>query len=81
MGRDGRTVYASEFTQGGLWRSEDAGETWAAVPTEGLATTRIWTLAVDPESPGRLLAATPSGGLHWWSSAGPSPFPAGGAAR
>ncbi len=61
---DGRTVYASEFTQGGLWRSDDAGETWEAVATDGLATTRIWALALDPERPERLLAATPSGGLH-----------------
>jgi photosystem II stability/assembly factor-like uncharacterized protein len=63
---DGRTVVASEFTQGGLWRSNDAGETWSAVPTDGLSTPRIWTLALDPARPERLLAATPSGGLHEW---------------
>ncbi len=61
---DGRTLYASEFTQGGLWGSDDAGETWEAVATDGLATTRIWALALDPNRPERLLAATPSGGLH-----------------
>ncbi len=61
---DGRTVYASEFTRGGLWRTDDAGETWDEVPTDGLATARIWTLALDPEHPERLLAATQTGGLH-----------------
>jgi photosystem II stability/assembly factor-like uncharacterized protein len=63
---DGRTVVASEFTQGGLWLSHDAGETWTAVPTDGLATPRVWTLALDPARPERLLAATPAGGLHEW---------------
>jgi photosystem II stability/assembly factor-like uncharacterized protein len=77
---DGRTVVASEFTRGGLWRSRDAGETWTAVPTDGLATPRIWTLALDPARPERLLAAAPSGGLHEWrpapeAAAGP-PAPA-----
>jgi photosystem II stability/assembly factor-like uncharacterized protein len=79
--RDGRTVYASEFTQGGLWRSDDAGETWDAVPTDGLATTRIWALALDPERPERLLAATPSGGLHERRFPASAPSPAGDAAR
>jgi photosystem II stability/assembly factor-like uncharacterized protein len=79
----GRTVYASEFTQGGLWRSDDAGETWEAVPTNGLATTRIWTLAVDPERPQRVLAATASGGLHEWRPAfdASTPAPAGDGSR
>ena len=76
VGPDGRTLYASEFTQGGLWRSDDAGETWAEVPTDGLATTRIWALALDPRPSGRLLAATPSGGLHEWRPAGGHPRPA-----
>jgi photosystem II stability/assembly factor-like uncharacterized protein len=80
VGRDGRTIYASEFTQGGLWRSEDAGETWDAVPTDGLATTRIWALALDPTATGRLLAATPSGGLHEWSPATVTAAPAPAAA-
>jgi photosystem II stability/assembly factor-like uncharacterized protein len=81
FGTDGRTIFASEFTQGGLWRSEDAGETWDVAPTEGLATTRIWALAVDPARPGLLLAATPSGGLHEWrpsaAAGGPVAAPAG----
>ena len=66
VGQDGRTVFASEFTRGGLWRSDDAGETWAELPTAGLATSRIWALALDPARPGSLLAATPAGGLHEW---------------
>ena len=59
-----------------------AGETWDAVPTDGLATTRIWALALDPGRPERVLAATPSGGLHEWRpSVAPTTAPAGDAAR
>lgn len=83
VAEDGRTIYASEFTQGGLWGSDDAGETWAAVATDGLATTRIWALALDPQRPERLLAATPSGGLHERRvpSSPQAPAAGGGAAR
>jgi photosystem II stability/assembly factor-like uncharacterized protein len=61
---DGRTLYASDFTWGGVFRSADGGETWARLPAEGLASDRIWTLAVDPTSPERVLAASPTGGVH-----------------
>jgi photosystem II stability/assembly factor-like uncharacterized protein len=61
---DGRTIYASDFSRGGVFRSADAGTTWERLPAEGLASERIWTLAVDPSSPDRLLAASPTGGLH-----------------
>ena len=61
---DGRTIYASDFAKGGVFRSIDAGTTWERMPGEGLASERIWTLAVDPSSPERLLAASPTGGLH-----------------
>ena len=61
---DGRTMYASDFAHGGVFRSTDAGGTWERLPSEGLASERIWTLAVDPTSPERLLAASPTGGLH-----------------
>ncbi len=61
---DGRTIYASDFARGGVFRSIDAGGTWERMPGEGLASERIWTLAVDPTSPERLLAASPTGGLH-----------------
>jgi photosystem II stability/assembly factor-like uncharacterized protein len=68
----GRTLYASAF-DGGLFRSEDAGVSWSTLPTEGLPTDRVWAVAVDPESPGRLIAATPAGGLHVFS-ARPAPL-------
>jgi photosystem II stability/assembly factor-like uncharacterized protein len=61
---DGRTMYASDFTRGGVFRSIDAGGTWERMASEGLASERIWTLAVDPGAPERLLAASPTGGLH-----------------
>ena len=61
---DGRTIYASDFARGGVFRSSDTGTTWERLSAEGLASERIWTLAVDPSSPDRLLAASPTGGLH-----------------
>ena len=61
---DGRTVYASDFTWGGIFRSVDGGATWERMPSEGLVSDRAWTLAVDPASPDRVLAASPTGGLH-----------------
>jgi photosystem II stability/assembly factor-like uncharacterized protein len=61
---DGRTVYASDFTWGGIFRSSDGGATWERMPSEGLVSDRAWTLAVDPAAPERVLAASPTGGLH-----------------
>jgi photosystem II stability/assembly factor-like uncharacterized protein len=61
---DGRTLYASDFTVGGIFRSKDAGETWQPFTTEGLVTDHVWALALDPGSPDDLLAATRTGGLH-----------------
>lgn len=61
---DGRTIYASDFTWGGVFRSSDAGQTWERLPGEGLASERVWTLAVDPAGAERVLAASPSGGVH-----------------
>jgi photosystem II stability/assembly factor-like uncharacterized protein len=61
---DGRTVYASDFARGGVFKSGDAGDSWTPLPTDGLASDRVWALALDPASPGRLLAASPTGGLH-----------------
>lgn len=66
---DGRTLYVGDFGRGGLYRSEDGGETWVAFPTQGLASDRIWAIALDPASPGRILAAG-SGGLHLFSPSG-----------
>jgi photosystem II stability/assembly factor-like uncharacterized protein len=61
---DGRTLYAAGYGTAELFRSEDGGDTWITVPTEGLAASRILLLAVDPGRPERLLAAGASGGLH-----------------
>jgi photosystem II stability/assembly factor-like uncharacterized protein len=61
---DGRTLYASDYVHGGLYVSEDAGDSWRLLPSPGLASDRVWALAVDPASPGRLLAASSTGGLH-----------------
>jgi len=59
--RGGRTIYVSDFVRGGIYRSVDAGATWARMPTGDLPSERVWTLAVDPESPDRLVASTASG--------------------
>jgi photosystem II stability/assembly factor-like uncharacterized protein len=61
---DGRTIYASDFTRGGIFRSVDGGSTWDRMPADGLGSERVWTLAVDPTAPDRLLAAASAGGLH-----------------
>ncbi len=61
---DGRTVYVSDFTHGGIFRTQDGGASWERMPTDGLASDRIWTLGLDPTSPDRLLVASPTGGLH-----------------
>jgi photosystem II stability/assembly factor-like uncharacterized protein len=61
---DGRFLYSSAFVVGGVWRSADGGLSWQEVPTTGLTTPRVLGLAVDPSSPGRLLAAAAAGGLH-----------------
>jgi photosystem II stability/assembly factor-like uncharacterized protein len=61
---DGRTLYASDFTWGGIFRSQDGGKRWERMRTDGLASDRVWTLGVDPADPERLLAASPTGGLH-----------------
>jgi photosystem II stability/assembly factor-like uncharacterized protein len=61
---DGRTVFVSDFASGGVFRSDDRGHTWERMPTEGLASDRVWTLGLDPAAPERLLAAPPTGGLH-----------------
>jgi photosystem II stability/assembly factor-like uncharacterized protein len=60
---DGKTLYASDFTWGGLFRSDDRGDTWVALPTDGLASDRIWTIAIDPKAPGAPLVAGRTGGL------------------
>lgn len=61
---DGRTVFASDFAHGGIFRSGDAGATWERMTEAGLASDRVWMLALDPARPERLLAAARAGGLH-----------------
>jgi photosystem II stability/assembly factor-like uncharacterized protein len=63
---DGRTLAASDYGTGGLWRSTDGGDTWTVFSTDGLASSRVWTLALDPAAPWRPLAAPSAGGLHAW---------------
>ena len=75
---DGRTIYASDFQHGGIFRSIDAGATWERMPTEGLASERIWTVAVDPSSADRVLAASPTGGVHLLLPPAPPVAAAGG---
>ena len=60
---DGRTLYASDFNWGGIFRSADGGKTWKRMPTGNLPSDRVWTLGLDPEAPGRLLASS-ANGLH-----------------
>ena len=60
----GRTLYASDFTTGGVFRSEDGGESWKRLTADGLLTERVWSLGIDPAAPERVFAATPNGGLH-----------------
>ena len=61
---DGRTLLATDFRGGGLFRSDDAGATWRELPGDGLRSTRLWILAVDPRDPERFVAAATTGGLH-----------------
>jgi photosystem II stability/assembly factor-like uncharacterized protein len=75
---DGRTIYASDFSRGGVFRTVDAGATWERVPGDGLASERVWTLAVDPASPERVLAASPTGGIHLLLPPAPPVAAAGG---
>jgi photosystem II stability/assembly factor-like uncharacterized protein len=60
---DGRTIYASDFNWGGIFRSVDGGVTWGRMPTGDLPSDRVWTLGLDPEAPDRLLASS-AGGLR-----------------
>jgi photosystem II stability/assembly factor-like uncharacterized protein len=61
---DGSLVYASDYTFGGLYASRDVGETWERLPATGLASERVWSLATDPSTAGRLFASASTGGLH-----------------
>jgi photosystem II stability/assembly factor-like uncharacterized protein len=76
---DGRTMYAADYAGGGLYRSDDGGDSWYPFPSEGLASDRLWLLAISPAAPDLVLAAAASGGLYRLSppSAAPLAAPAG----
>jgi photosystem II stability/assembly factor-like uncharacterized protein len=61
---DGRVLYVSDFARGGIYKSEDGGDSWTRMSTDGLASDRVWGLALDPASPALLIATAPAGGLH-----------------
>lgn len=48
-GRSNRTVYLGG-AQGGVWKSEDNGESWAPL-TDGQGSQAVGALAIDPQSP------------------------------
>ena len=56
-----KRVYAAG--EHGLYRSDDAGETWQAT-TQGLPEGDMAALALDPRQPQRLYAATSAGALY-----------------
>jgi len=70
---NGRTLFAADFVRGGLFQSDDRGETWSSVASDGLLPDRVWSVIVDPDSPERLWAATASGGLHATAARGAAP--------
>ena len=76
---DGRTVYASDFRNGGIFVSRDAGESWTAFPAAGLVSNRVFAVAADPTRPGRLFAGATAGGLHVLEPTAPAAVAAGAA--
>ncbi len=56
-----KRVYAAGDS--GLYRSEDAGQTWQSA-AKGLPAGTIQALALDPRQPKRLYATTPAGQLY-----------------
>lgn len=51
---------------GGIYQSNDAGDTWRRIDTRdtNLASRRIWALAFDPQNPNRIFAGTHSAGIY-----------------
>jgi photosystem II stability/assembly factor-like uncharacterized protein len=73
VGPGGRSFFVSDFTFGGVYWSEDGGETWVRLGATGLVTDRVWALGLSPKT-GELLGASAVAGLHlaqrpnrlWW---------------
>ncbi len=53
---DGKTLYVG-FAQGGVWKSSDAGATWASI-TDALPAGAIGAIAVDPAAPATVYVGT-----------------------
>ena len=77
---DARTLLAADHTYGGLYRSDDLGESWSQIPTEGLPSSLVWSLALVPSS-GELVAGAATGGLNRLVPNVPSAGGASAAAR
>jgi photosystem II stability/assembly factor-like uncharacterized protein len=58
--RLGTLLYAPGFSERGIFKSTDAGKTWAAA---GLATHQVMSLSFDPHEPGSAYAITDRGAL------------------
>ena len=73
--RPGRAVVAAAVVGEGVYRSEDGGRTWEALPRDGLTSRdgsvpQIEALAFEPGT-GRLVAAVPGQGLRFLDAAEP----------
>jgi photosystem II stability/assembly factor-like uncharacterized protein len=64
-----RTAFAVH--QKTVYISTDGGETWSALPSDGLECCRVQSLVVEPEVPDRLYAFTKAHGLFVMSLAAP----------
>jgi len=72
-------VYAG--TQAGVWRSDDAGDTWRALAPLPGAAQRVWSLYLDPADAATIYAGTEGttvyrsrdGGAHWTELTPPAP--------
>ncbi|MDA1191921.1 MAG: T9SS type A sorting domain-containing protein [Candidatus Poribacteria bacterium] len=62
------TLYAGTYGTG-VWRSLDAGATWAPI-NHGLWNETVWQVAIDPSAPDNLYAATWGGGIFHSGDAG-----------
>ena len=73
------TLYAGVYA-GGVFKSIDGGATWNDL-SEGLTTTRIQALVIDPDDPRTLYAGTPIGAFSIHQGALPCSGDCNGDAR